>query len=262
MTGRYPGETTELHTRLSRCALEVDDSRAFWAHVDENTKVSAQQAFDEYWFGARSLARVGVLLTNMRARFSSFPSALAVLHHWTDMSPQTRRVICHWHLQLTDPLYRRFTGSYLVRRRSGARPEVTRDLVVGWVGQEGPGRWTMTMRIQFASKLLSAAYSAGMVTANRDPRPVGLPRVPDEALEYLMYLLRETEFEGNLLDNPYLGSVGLEGAILEERLRGLPGLAFLRQGDLVDFGWKHHDLRMWADVNLRTDELRPAGAAV
>ena len=99
------------------------------------------------------------------------------------------------------------------------------------------------MRIQFASKLLSAAYSATVVTSNRDPRPIGMPRVPDEALEYLLYLLRETEFEGSLLDNPYLSSVGLEGAILEERLRGLPGLAFRRQGDLIDFGWRHHDLR-------------------
>ena len=261
MTGR-PREVTEVHTRLSRCALGVDDSRSFWAHADEATKVSAQRAFDEYWFGARSLTRIEVLLTNMRARFSAFPSALAVLHRWHYMSPDVRRAICHWHLQLTDPLYRRFTGSYLVERRSGPRPEVTRDLVVGWVGQHGPGRWKMSMRIQFASKLLSAAYSAALVTSNRDPRPIGLPRVPDEALEYLMYLLRETEFEGSLLDNPYARSVGLEGAILEERLRGLPGLAFRRQGDLIDFGWRHRDLRTWADVNLRSDESRLAGAVL
>lgn len=258
MTGG-PRATTEVHTRLSRCALEVDNSRAFWAHADETAAITAQKVFDEYWFGARSLARVGVLLVNMRARFGAFPSALDALHSWPHMSPETRRVICHWHLQLTDPLYRRFTGDYLVERRSGPRPEVTRDLVVAWVGQQGPSRWTMSMRIQFASKLLSAAYSAALVTSNRDPRPVGLPRVPDEALEYLMYLLRETEFEESLLDNPYLSSIGLQGAILDERLRGLPGLAFMRQGDLIDLGWRHHDLRTWADVNLRSDESRLAG---
>jgi hypothetical protein len=76
-----------------------------------------------------------------------------------------------------------------------------------------------------------------------------------------MYLLRETEFEGSLLDNPYTSSVGLEGAILEERLRGLSGLAFKRQGDLIDFGWRHRDLRMWASAHLCDDELRLAGAA-
>jgi hypothetical protein len=257
-----PHETTLVHTRLSRCALEVEDSRAFWARADGATSVSAQQAFDEYWFGARSLARVEVLLANMRARFSAFPTALAVLHGWQHMLPETRRAICHWHLQLSDPLYRSFTGTYLAERRAGARPEVTRDLVADWVGQHGPAHWTMTMRIQFASKLLSAAYSATMVTSNRDPRPIGTPRVPDEALEYLLYLLRETEFEGSLLDNPYLRSVGLDGAILAERLRGLPGLAFRRQGNLTDFGWRHQDLRSWAATTLRDGESHLAGAAL
>jgi len=40
------------------------------------------------------------------------------------MEPEARRVICHWHLQLTDPLYRSFTGGYLAERRAGTRPEV------------------------------------------------------------------------------------------------------------------------------------------
>lgn len=248
MTNR-PCETTDVHTRLLKCALEVEDARAFWARAGAAKHVTAQVAFDEYWFGARSLARIEVLLTNLRARFAAFPEALDVLHRWHEMAPDTRRTICHWHLQLSDPLYRRFTGDYLVARRAGPRPEITRDLVVGWVGQQGPGRWTMSTRIQFASKLLSAAYSAGLVTANRDPRPLAVPRVPDEALEYLLYLLRHITFEGSLLDNPYTRSVGLEDDALEDRLRMLPGLVFRRQGDLIDFGWRYDRLQSWASVH-------------
>lgn len=260
MTGS-PRETTAVHTRLSRCALEVSHSRAFWAHVDRTADLNAQRAFDEYWFGARSLSRVKVLLINMRARFGAFPSTLDVLHGWSDMPPDSRRAICHWHLQLTDPLYRRFTGNFLAERRAGARPEVTLDLVVGWLGKNGPQQWAMSMRIQFASKLLSAAHAAGLVTSNRDPRPIATPWVPDDALEYLMYLLRETQFRGTLLANPYTKSVGLESAGLEERLRGLPGLAFRRQGDLVDFGWRYPDLQAWADDRLARAESTLVGAA-
>lgn len=249
MTDR-PREVTEVHTRLLKCALEVEDARAYWAHAGAAPGASAQPAFDEYWFGARSLSRIEVLLANMRARFDAFPEALAVLHRWPHMAPDTRAAICHWHLQLADPLYRRFTGAYLPSRRAGARPEVTRDLVVGWVGEQGADRWTMATRIQFASKLLSAAYAAGLVTTNRDPRPLTIPRVPDEALAYLLYLLRDVVFEGSLLDNPYVRSVGLDGAALEDRLRGLPGLRFARQGDLIDFGWRFPSLRGWADANL------------
>lgn len=260
MTER-PSEVKDIHTRLLKCALEVEDSRAYWEHAEGSKGASTQEAFDGYWFGAKSLARIEVLLTNMRARFDVFPPALNTLHRWAHMSPDTRRVICHWHLQLADPLYRSFTGDYLVERRAGPRVEITRDLVVSWVGQQGPGRWTMATRIQFASKLLSAAFSAGLVATNRDPRPVVVPRVPDEALEYLMYLLRQVQFEGTLLRNPYAASMGLEDSFLEERLRALPGLAFSRQGDLIDYGWRYADLSAWADANIGLSNGHLAGVS-
>lgn len=250
-----PAETTQVHTRLLKCALQVEEARAYWQHTDGSTVVAPGDAFASYWFGARSLAWVEVLLTNLRARFDAFPAALPVLHRWPDMTPDTRRVLCHWHLQLSDPMYRTFTGDYLVQRREGTRATVSRDLVVGWVAEQGPGRWRMSTRIQFASKLLSAALSAGLVSSSRDPRPLSLPRVDDEALQYLLYLLREIEFAGTLLDNPYTRSVGLVEGRMEERLRNLHGLSFRRQGDLVEFGWQYPNLGAWADANL---PARPA----
>jgi hypothetical protein len=256
-----PQAVTELHTRLLRCALEIEESRAYWAHADDASTASAQRAFDEYWFGAKSLSRIKVLLANMRVRFDAFPAALETLRRWPHMSPDARRVICHWHLQLADPLYRAFTGEYLVNRRAGSRVEVTRDLVVHWVKQKGQGRWTMPTYIQFASKLLSAAFSAGLVATNRDPRPVVIPRAPDDALEYLMYLLREVRVEGTLLENPYVASVGLADSSLEDRLRGLPGLVFRRQGDLIDYGWRYADLRAWGEANLGLENQGVAGAS-
>lgn len=259
---KRPREETTLHTRLLKCALEVDDARAFWCHAEPTSVFTAQQAFEAYWFGARSLPRIEVLLTNLRARFSTYPAALEVLHRWREMSPDIRHLICHWHLQLSDPLYRRFTAEYLVERRGNARAEVTRALVIGWVGQQGPGRWTMSTRIQFASKLLSSAFSAGLLTSNHDPRPLRLPRVPDEALEYLLYLLRETDFEGSLLDNPYLRSVGLDDTFLTDRLRQLPSLSFKRQGDLIDLDWRYPDLKQWADNRLPGSISAPLPASM
>ena len=244
-----PAEVTAVHTRLLKCALIVEESRAYWQHVDpEAADHPAGRAFEDYWFGAKSLDRTKVLIANLRARFDAFPPGLSVLRTWPDMDPETRTAICHWHLQLADPLYRAFTGTYLPERRAAARPEVRQDQVVAWVSQQGPGRWTMSTRIQFASKLLSCAYTAGLVTGRRDPRPLGFPRVPDAALAYLLHLLREVDYEGTLTDNPYLRSVGLEGGILEDRLRGLPGLQYRRLADLVDFGWSFPDLATWAEA--------------
>ena len=244
-----PAEATEVNTRLLKCALIVEESRAYWQHVDPDAADHpAKQAFEEYWFGSKSLDRVKVLIANLRARFDAYPAGLAVLRAWPEMDPETRTLVCHWHLQLADPLYRAFTGDYLVQRRAAARPEVRQDQVVAWVSSQGPGRWTMSTRIQFASKLLSCAYSVGLVTGRRDPRPLGFPRVPDAALAYLLHLLREVDFDGTLIDNPYLRSVGLEGRLLEDRLRGLPELHFRRLADLVDFGWSFPTLADWAEA--------------
>lgn len=255
-----PAETTDPHSRIMKCALELEEARAYWQHTDGSVEVTPQQAFDEFWFGARSLARVKVLLLNFRARFDAFPPSLSVLHRWPDMSPDTRRLIGHWHLQLADPLYRSFTGDYLVERRDRGRPEVTRDLVTAWVGEEGPERWTMSTRIQFASKLLSAAHAAGLVSKTRDPRPLTYPRVTDEALEYLVYLLRGVAIADSIVDNPYLRSVGLDATFAEQRLGALPSLRFQRQGDLVDFGWRYPSLGAWADARLSPPAHAVAGA--
>ena len=240
-----PSETTQVHTRLLKCALEVEDSRAYWCRWRAEPTIGSQEAFDEYWFGARSLARVKVLLTNFRARFDAMPDAVTLLSKWPQMEPGTRKLICHWHMQFSDPMYRRFTGEYLAERRGRGRHEVTRDLVIAWVDDQGPGRWTTATRIQLASKLMSSAYAAGLLATNRDPREILVPRVQDDALAYLMYLLRSIDFQGTLLTNPYTASVGLDGRFLEERLASAPGLKFQRQGDLQDFGWAYPGLAAW-----------------
>ena len=97
---------------------------------------------------------------------------------------------------------------------------------------------------------MSCAYAAGLLGTNRDPRPITLPRVQDDALAYLLYLLRDVDFEGTLLDNPYTASVGLEGSFLEERLVSLPGLRFQRQGDLHTFDWSYPGLAAWGHARL------------
>jgi hypothetical protein len=88
-----------------------------------------------------------------------------------------------------------------------------------------------------------------------------IPRVPEEAVEYLLYLLREVQFVGTLIENPYVTSVGLEGSSLEDRLRRLPSLVFRRQGDLLDFGWQYADIRAWADASVDAPTERATGGA-
>jgi hypothetical protein len=105
-------EAANFHTRILRLTLAVQESRAYWEAVDPGIKGSArvEHAFTERWFGNKSLARVKILLSNFAARFDDYPAALDTLRRWRPDDVGTRPLVCHWHLQLTDPLYRAFTG--------------------------------------------------------------------------------------------------------------------------------------------------------
>lgn len=250
MSAPRPAEENELHTRILRCTLAAAESQAYWAHVDlaEPAERRNLRAFEERWFGSKSQSRVKQLLANLSARFDPHPSSLAVLRAWRGMSPATRRVICHWHLQFTDPIYRRFSGELLLQRREGARASIDRDVVSRWVDLQAEGRWGAATRNAFGTKLLSTALEAGLVEGRRDPRPLAFPRVDDDALAYLLRFLRTVDFKGSIVANPYLASVGLEGSFLEQRLRGIPGLIYRRIGDVVDLEWSEPDAGAWARV--------------
>ena len=241
-------EETAYHTRIMKCTLEIEHSRAYWQLCEQNNgSVSTRDAFERAIFGSRTYLRVERLMADMRHRFDAFPFALNVLKRWPAMSPLDRALICHWHLQLADPLYRQFTGEYLVKRFIGPRPVVDKALVVSWVEEQAPGRWQIPTRMKIASKLMTSALSAGLLSSNRDPRPICFPRVSDTALTYLFYLLRDIEFSGTMLGNPYVASTGFDQDALDGRLRSLPALRFQRQGELVDFGWQFDDLEHWAE---------------
>ena len=241
-----PAETHQVHTRLLKCALQIEDSRAFWSRAAEHDTFEATTVFSEYWLGAKSLARVKVLLTNFRARFTAFPPAVTVLAAWSAMPPDTRALICHWHLQLSDPLYRCFTGEFLPGRIDQGRPTLTHGRVIDWVSDQGEARWTMATRRQFGSKLLSCAHDAGLVKTRRDPRPLTVPRVSDDALTYLLHLLRGIDIAEPLLDNAYLRSVGLTGSLLTDRLRRLPHIRYRHSAGVSHVEFHHPSLQEWA----------------
>ncbi|MBK8256778.1 MAG: DUF1819 domain-containing protein [Polyangiaceae bacterium] len=243
-------EASEIHTRILRLSLGVEDSRSYWEHVDPMVPPGERPliAFEQRWFGNKSLDRVRFLLSTFAQRYDAFPEALSVLRTQRTMDAATRQAICHFHLQLSDPLYRLFSGTFLVERRAHRDAKVDRDVVLRWVQAAFPERWSAATYVQFASKLLSAAGEAGLVSTTRAARAVVLPKVSDFALTYLLYLLRGTRFAGTLTENPYLASVGLVEGFLDQRLRALTGITYRRMGHLTELEWQAPTLTAWAEV--------------
>ncbi|MDX2024316.1 MAG: DUF1819 domain-containing protein [Deltaproteobacteria bacterium] len=242
-------EFTAPHTHILKVMLVVEDSHQYWRNVDLRVPFEqrAAQAFQGRWFGAKSEARVSNLVSVMGNRFDAFPDALALLHSWGTVPAPIRPWICHWHTQLSDVIYRRFTGEFLPDRRDSGIVDVDRDAVARWVDAQFPGRWTPITCFKFASNMLSAAHEAGLIKNSRDPRQFQRPVVPDLALAYLLYLLRNVRIAGTLFANPYLRSVGLGPEMIEDRLATVPGIAYRSLGGVFELEWQFNGLRDWGN---------------
>lgn len=245
-------ESNQFHTRLLRISLAVEESRAYWEHlkIDIPKDKLPVVAFEERWFGSKSMARVRSLLVEFSHRFAAYPSSLTVLRLWQPNDPITRQNICHWHLQLTDPIYRNFTSVFLEQRRQQENANIDRDIVARWVTQQLETEWSAATTLRMATGLIAACADAGLCSENVGKRQLKYPKITDEALAYWLYFLQHLSFTGTLLDNPYFKSVGLSDSLLEQRLRSLPGITFKRMGELYDFGWQYPDLKTWAIASL------------
>jgi len=203
----FSNEASEVHTRILRLSLAVEESRAYWAHVDPRVPLDARPAIalSEGWFPGRSKPRVHYLVAACAERFDAFPDGLEALRRWRAIDDTCARIVTHVHLMLSDPLYRAFTVELLALRRRGG--PLDRDVAARWVEERAPGRWAGITAKQAAQKLLAAAHETGLLTA-KDPREHLALKVPDLALAYVLQLLRGVRHEGTALSNVYLASMG------------------------------------------------------
>jgi len=241
-------EETESHTRLLRLGLAEAESRAYWAHAHRqlSQEETVKAAFEERWFGSRSMARVRHLVLYFQYRFDAYPRALQTLNIWNPPNRSERTLLCHWHLQLSDPLYREFTAEVLADRRLRPEPTIDRRTVNRWVEEKMDG-WSSATVQRMASAMVSCATDAGLCKPGKSVRELTFPRISDHCLGYILYLLRETDYEGDLKANPYLSSVGLDGEFWEDRVRKLPWITYRRMADVHDLKWEFPGLLEWAE---------------
>ena len=135
-------------------------------------------------------------------------------------------------MQLADSIYRTFTGVFLNQRRLQLNPSIERDVTARWVTQQLKSEWSSATTQRMATGLITSSAAAGLCTDNPGIRRLKYPQVTDEALTYWLYFLRHLCFQGSILDNPYLASVGLSEGELEQRLRRLPGLGAIRSTEI------------------------------
>lgn len=248
----YGAEVGKFHSRLLRMPLAVEESREYWEHNAPKLSKKDKEivAFEQRWFGNKSLSRVRTILRNFSDRFDAYPIALEVLQQWCPAELATRQNICHWHLQLSDPIYRQFSGVFLEQRRTNGQNSIDRDVVMRWIEQQLQKDWSSATTIRMASALITSVTNAGLCSDKTGTRQLIYPQVTDEALTYWLYFLRHLSFAGSLWSNPYFASVGLSGRLLEQRLNRLSDFSFQSIGDVYELDWKYEYLKAWATASL------------
>lgn len=166
--------------------LEVDASRTFWKHAQPGETASdrRRRAQQEQWFPALSEARVRYLLLGLDKRFPAH--VLPALKRWSPAPERQAPLICHWHLQWSDPLYLDFTSGFLV----GAWARSDRGLTVSdadaWLVERGThGGWSPSTRRRLASGLLAAASVAGFLRGQARKKEPCAVTVDERCLAYL-----------------------------------------------------------------------------
>jgi hypothetical protein len=174
--------------------LQVDASMRFWSHVQagESAAERRRRAAQEGWYPELSEARLKYLLSELEKRFPQ--SSLPALQAWSPEGERQAPLVCHWHLQCSDPLYRDFTSSYLVRL--WARPDHGLSVaeVDAWLAARAPDRgWSATTRRRLASGLLGAAAEAGLLKGSGRKKEVRTVNVDAASMGYLRSVLLAAE---------------------------------------------------------------------
>jgi hypothetical protein len=178
--------------------LEVASSVLFWRHatIGEQAAERRHRATQEAWFPGLSEARLRYLLAELEKRFPA--DSLNTLKTWQPSDELQAPLVCHWHLQWSDPLYRDFTSGFLVG--AWARPEagVTVNAVDDWLAQRGShADWSPATRRRLASGLLAAARDAGFLKGQGREKELRTVTVDQPSLNYLRSLLVTAEADSS-----------------------------------------------------------------
>jgi len=196
------------HTGLLRLGLALEQSVVFWQKAGEDKPVAdlQDQAWDEGWFSEVSRTRARYLVTQLEKRFPF--EVRNLLHFKAKPGEQQNRLVCHWSLQLTDPVYRDYTCHYLLNRWASPETIATLDGSQEWVRSLPlAAEWSTNTVRRMASGLLSAATEAGLCSpSGKSERTLRLPPVTEEDRDYLGKLLKLAGAEEHL--STYLTAVG------------------------------------------------------
>ena len=214
--------TTKEHTTMIRMAARINESKIYVQNYSESSTQTElkKAAWDESWFGFLGDSIFAVLISGLYNRFGQFPKLISVLKEWinAEMEHYDFNLVCHLHIQLTDPYYRWLTGEYLPERLDAGLGSFNADLIQpNFVAYSTKELKANTFR-RLLSNLLSSAVECGLLSGKAQ-RQFETPIVSTKFFGYLVYTLQEFNFPmSDLRESPYIKSICNDQAKLKRLL--------------------------------------------
>jgi hypothetical protein len=217
------------HLTMVNLPARIRETKAYIQNYSEKMTRSELKkiAWDEAWFGFLGDRIFSVLISGLYNRFGQFPKLISVLKDWIDngIEHYDFNLVCHLHIQLTDPYYRWLTGEYLPERLGAGLGSFNAEIIQpDFISYSTKELKANTFR-RLLSNLLRSAVECGLLSG-KEHRHFETPIVSTRFFGYLVYTLQEFNFPmSDLCDSPYIKSIcgepeKLKRLLLEGQYKG------------------------------------------
>ena len=213
--------TTTEHTTMIRMAGRISESKTYIQNFSEGltNKALKEAAWNENWFGFMGDSIFSCMMTGLFRRFGEYPKLTKILQQWIDAGIEHYdfRLICHLHIQLSDPYYRWLTGEYLPDREQSNLGEFNADLIHVDFAKQSTKELKANTSQRLLKNLIRSADECGLLSGTVNKK-IECPIVSTKFFAYIIYVLQEFSFPmSELPESPYIKSVCHD----EEKLKRL-----------------------------------------
>jgi hypothetical protein len=215
------GIVTKEHMTMLRIGARIEESRSYIRNYQAGYTVKELKlkAWDEQWFGFIPESIFVRLIPAFHSRFGNYPEMVNVIQNGITKGLESYdfKMICNFHIQISDPYYRWFSGDYIPNRLDNGLQEITSTTTAVDFNTKFKKNIKANTLKHFAVNLLNSANDTGLLKGTK-LRVTQTPTVTVFFLGYLIYTLGSFDFPmADLINSPFIKSIISE----KPRLRSL-----------------------------------------
>lgn len=205
--------TKEPSTIIMKVGARLDETRIFIRNIDliDDLKTQREKTWNEQWFGFLSEEMTERLVYANYQRFIQFPKLIKITKNWLSNGLENHdfKLICHFHIQLSDLFYRWATGEYFYQRYKEGFDDISSSILTKKLEENFKDLKNLTTQSynRISRGILSSARDTGILKGKSN-KFFTTPLVSIEFLAYLIYSLKNFNFPISELPNsPYIQSI-------------------------------------------------------